>query len=136
MAKWLSKNKKLILMILFTMGALLVWRFGTKITVPIFDSKNLGQSNSSSNIFGFLDIFTGGALSQFSILALGISPYITASIVIELLKMDIIPQFKEWADEGEAGRAKLSQWTRYIALILAFAQSITVIVGEIGRAHV
>lgn len=129
MAKWLSKNKKLILMILFTMGALLVWRFGTKITVPIFDSKNLGQSNSSSNIFGFLDIFTGGALSQFSILALGISPYITASIVIELLKMDIIPQFKEWADEGEAGRAKLSQWTRYIALILAFAQSITVIVG-------
>lgn len=129
MAKWLSKNKKLILMILFTMGALLVWRFGTKITVPIFDSKNLGQNNSSSNIFGFLDIFTGGALSQFSILALGISPYITSSIVVELLKMDIIPQFKEWADEGEAGRAKLSQWTRYIALILAFAQSITVIVG-------
>ena len=129
MAKWLSKNKKLILMILFTMGALLVWRFGTKITVPLFSVKNLGSSSSSSNIFGFLDIFTGGALSQFSILALGISPYITSSIVVELLKMDIIPQFKEWSEEGEAGRAKLSQWTRYIALILAFAQSITVIVG-------
>ena len=82
MAKWLSKNKKLILMILFTMGALLVWRFGTKITVPLFSVKNLGSSSSSSNIFGFLDIFTGGALSQFSILALGISPYITSSIVV------------------------------------------------------
>lgn len=128
MAKWLSKNKKLMLMILFTLGALLVWRFGTKITVPLFSVKNLGTSDSS-NIFGFLDIFTGGALSQFSILALGISPYITSSIVVELLKMDIIPQFKEWSEEGEAGRAKLSQWTRYIALMLAFAQSITVIIG-------
>ena len=128
MAKWLSKNKKLILMILFTLGALLIWRFGTKITVPLFSANNLSNSDTSQ-LFGFLDIFTGGALSQFSILALGISPYITSSIVIELLKMDIIPQFKEWSEEGEEGRAKLSQWTRYIALLLAFVQSITVIVG-------
>ena len=128
MAKWLSKNKKLILMILFTLGALLIWRFGTKITVPLFSANNLSGSDTSQ-LFGFLDIFTGGALSQFSILALGISPYITSSIIIELLKMDIIPQFKEWSEEGEEGRAKLSQWTRYIALLLAFVQSITVIVG-------
>ena len=128
MAKWLSKNKKLILMILFTLGALLIWRFGTKITVPLFSANNLSNSDTSQ-LFGFLDIFTGGALSQFSILALGISPYITSSIVIELLKMDIIPQFKEWSEEGEEGRAKLSQWTRYIALLLAFVQSITVVVG-------
>jgi preprotein translocase subunit SecY len=126
MAKWLSKNKKLILMIAFTAFALLVWRFGTKITIPLFD---VTQGSLDGNLFGFLDIFTGSALSQFSILALGISPYITSSIVVQLLQMDIIPQFKEWAEEGEAGRAKLNQWTRYIALLLAFVQSVTIIVG-------
>lgn len=126
MAKWLSKNKKLILMIAFTAFALLVWRFGTKITIPLFD---VDKGEINGNLFGFLDIFTGNALSQFSILALGISPYITSSIVVQLLQMDIIPQFKEWAEEGEAGRAKLNQWTRYIALLLAFVQSVTIIVG-------
>lgn len=126
MAKWLSKNKKLILMIAFTAFALLVWRFGTKITIPLFD---VDKGEINGNLFGFLDIFTGNALSQFSILALGISPYITSSIVVQLLQMDIIPAFKEWAEEGEAGRAKLNQWTRYIALLLAFVQSVTIIVG-------
>lgn len=126
MAKWLSKNKKLILMIAFTAFALLVWRFGTKITIPLFD---VSQGELDGNLFGFLDIFTGSALSQFSILALGISPYITSSIVVQLLQMDIIPAFKEWAEEGEAGRAKLNQWTRYIALLLAFVQSVTIIIG-------
>lgn len=126
MTKWLSKNKKLILMIAFTAFALLVWRFGTKITIPLFD---VDKGEINGNLFGFLDIFTGNALSQFSILALGISPYITSSIVVQLLQMDIIPAFKEWAEEGEAGRAKLNQWTRYIALLLAFVQSVTIIVG-------
>ena len=126
MAKWLSKNKKLILMIAFTAFALLVWRFGTKITIPLFD---VDKGGINGNLFGFLDIFTGNALSQFSILALGISPYITSSIVVQLLQMDIVPAFKEWAEEGEAGRAKLNQWTRYIALLLAFVQSVTIIVG-------
>ena len=58
-----------------------------------------------------------------------LSPYITASIVIQLLQMDIIPQFKEWAEEGEAGKAKLNQWTRYLALFLAFVQSLALIIG-------
>ena len=131
MAKWLSKNKKLILMIAFTAFALLVWRFGTKITIPLFD---VDKGEINGNLFGFLDIFTGNALSQFSILALGISPYITSSIVVQLLQMDIIPAFKEWAEEGEAGRAKLNQWTRYIALLLAFVQSVTIIVGLANSA--
>ena len=131
MAKWLSKNKTLILMIAFTALALLVWRFGTKITIPLFD---VDKGEINGNLFGFLDIFTGNALSQFSILALGISPYITSSIVVQLLQMDIIPQFKEWAEEGEAGRAKLNQWTRYIALLLAFVQSVTIIVGLANSA--
>lgn len=132
MKKWLAKNKKLILMILFTLGALLVWRLGTKITIPLV---NYTPAQDSSNLFGFLEIFTGGALSQLSILALGISPYITASIVIQLLQMDIVPQFKEWAEEGEAGKAKLSQWTRYIALLLAFVQALTIIVSLISSGQ-
>lgn len=127
MKKFFTKNKKLICMLLFTAFALLVWRLGVKIKVPLFDVK--ANAADSNNLFGFLDIFTGGALSQFSILALGISPYITSSIVIQLLQMDIIPQFKEWAEEGEAGKAKLSQWTRYVALFLAFVQSLALIIG-------
>jgi preprotein translocase subunit SecY len=114
-------------MLLFTAFALLVWRLGVKIKVPLFDVK--ANASDSNNLFGFLDIFTGGALSQFSILALGISPYITSSIVIQLLQMDIIPQFKEWAEEGEAGKAKLNQWTRYVALFLAFVQALALIIG-------
>lgn len=127
MKKFFSKNKKLICMLLFTAFALLVWRLGVKIKVPLFDVQ--ADASGSNNLFGFLDIFTGGALSQFSILALGISPYITSSIVIQLLQMDIIPQFKEWAEEGEAGKAKLNQWTRYLALFLAFVQSLALIIG-------
>ena len=127
MKKFFSKNKKLICMLLFTAFALLVWRLGTKIRVPGFELE--GATETPSNLFGFLDIFTGGALSQFSILALGISPYITASIVIQLLQMDIVPAFKEWAEEGEAGKAKLNQWTRYLALFLAFVQSLALIIG-------
>ena len=127
MKKFFSKNKKLIFMLLFTAFALLVWRLGVKIKVPLFDVN--ANASDSNNLFGFLDIFTGGALSQFSILALGISPYITSSIVIQLLQMDIIPQFKEWAEEGEAGKAKLNQWTRYIALFLAFVQALALIIG-------
>ena len=127
MKKFFAKNKKLICMLLFTAFALLVWRLGVKIKVPLFDVK--ANAANSNNLFGFLDIFTGGALSQFSILALGISPYITSSIVIQLLQMDIVPQFKEWAEEGEAGKAKLNQWTRYVALFLAFVQALALIIG-------
>jgi preprotein translocase subunit SecY len=127
MKKFFSKNKKLICMLLFTAFALLVWRLGVKIKVPLFSLD--AEASNATNLFGFLDIFTGGALSQFSILALGISPYITASIVIQLLQMDIVPQFKEWAEEGEAGKAKLNQWTRYLALFLAFVQSLALIIG-------
>ncbi len=128
MAKFWSKNKKLILMLLFTAAAFLVWRFGVKIKIPLFKME-IDSAASDSSLFGFLDIFTGGALSQFSILALGISPYITSSIIIQLLQMDIVPQFKEWAEEGESGKAKLNQWTRYIALLLAFVQSLALILG-------
>lgn len=126
MKAFFSKHKKLILGILFTALAILIWRIGVHIQLP-FVEYNLSSSDES--IFGFLDIFSGGALQSFSIVALGISPYINASIIIQLLQMDIVPQFKEWAEEGESGKEKLNRWTRYIALLLAFIEGLALIVG-------
>lgn len=126
MKKFFSKNKKAILGILFTALCLLVWRIGVRIPTPFLEVPKAAEGDS---IFGFLDVFTGGALSQFSIVALGISPYITASIIVQLLQMDIVPQFKEWAEEGAAGKEKLNRWQRYIALFLAFVQALALIVG-------
>lgn len=126
MKAFFSKHKKLILGILFTALCILIWRIGVHIQLP-FVEYNLSSSDES--IFGFLDIFSGGALQSFSIVALGISPYINASIIIQLLQMDIVPQFKEWAEEGEAGKEKLNRWTRYIALLLAFIEGLALIVG-------
>ena len=90
-------------MIGFTALFLLVYRFGVLIHLPFIDREFI---KSQALSFGFLEVFTGGALSNFSILSLGISPYITASILIQLLQMDIIPVLKEWAEEGEVGRQK------------------------------
>ena len=126
MKAFFSKHKKLILGILFTALCILIWRIGVHIQLP-FVEYNVCSSDES--IFGFLDIFSGGALQSFSIVALGISPYINASIIIQLLQMDIVPQFKEWAEEGEAGKEKLNRWTRYIALLLAFVEGLALIVG-------
>ena len=122
-----KKYKSIILSILFTLLCLFVWRFASHLQLPLLNYKP--QPSGDDNIFGFLDMFSGGALSSFSIVALGISPYITASIVVQLLQMDIIPQFKEWSEEGEAGKEKLNRWTRYIALFLAFVQGLALIIG-------
>jgi len=128
MKKFLAKYKGIILGILFTVLALFIWRIGVHVQLPFVDFA-LSSSDGTNSIFGFLDIFTGGALQSFSIFALGISPYINSSIIVQLLQMDIIPQFKEWAEEGEAGKEKLNRWTRYIALFLAFVEGLALIVG-------
>ena len=110
-------NKDLRNRILFTLGALLVFIIGTGITVP-------GTTNITKNL-GFLELINimgGGSLSRFSIFALGVSPYITASIIIQLLQMDIIPYFTELSKEGPVGRRKLNQITRYVGLVLAFIE--------------
>src|SRR5690554_8109935 len=113
-------------MIVATILFLAVFRLGAFIQLPFIDSELFMAGDS---MFGFLDVFSGGALSNFSILALGISPYITASIVIQLLQMDIIPVLKEWSEEGPAGKQKINQLTRYLALGLAFVQSLTITIG-------
>ena len=125
----MAKYKKIIKMFLYTALILVIWRLAFHIQLPMID-RDLLQSEIS--LFGFLDIFSGGALSNYSIVALGISPYITASIVIQLLQMDIIPTLKEWAEEGEVGRRKLNQLTRYLALALAFIQALTISLGIVA----
>lgn len=113
--------------IIFTLLLLIVFRIGTFITVPNVDATALQQS--SNQFIGFLNIFGGGALSKFSIFAMGIMPYITASIIMQLLQMDVVPKFAEWAKQGDVGRRKLAQFTRYFTMVLAFIQAIAMSFG-------
>lgn len=114
--------------IIFTLLMLIVFRIGTFIPVPNVDS-NVLKVADQFNLVGFLNTFGGGALSNFSIFALGIMPYITASIIVQLLQMDVVPKFSEWAKQGEVGRRKLAQFTRYFTVILAFIQAFAMSFG-------
>ncbi|PLT31347.1 preprotein translocase subunit SecY [Peribacillus deserti] len=109
--------------ILFTLLMLIVFRIGAFIPVPNVNADVL-RAQDQMNVFGILNTFGGGALQQFSIFAMGIMPYITASIIIQLLQMDVIPKFTEWSKQGEAGRRKLAQFTRYGTIVLGFIQAI------------
>lgn len=109
--------------ILFTIFIIFVFRLGTHITVPGINAKSL-ESLSDLSFLNMLSLVSGNAMRNFSVFALGVSPYITASIVVQLLQMDILPKFVEWGKQGEVGRRKLNQATRYISLALAFIQSI------------
>jgi preprotein translocase subunit SecY len=113
-----KSNKDLRKRIYFTLFCLGLFCLGTTITIP--------WASRIYQDLGFLEIFnlmSGGGLQNFSIFALGVSPYITASIITELLQMDIIPYFKELKDEGYTGRQKINKITRYLAIILGFVQS-------------
>lgn len=114
--------------IIFTLLMLIVFRLGTFIPVPFTDKTAIDFMNSQ-NVFGFLNTFGGGALQNFSIFAMGIMPYITASIIMQLLQMDVVPKFTEWKKQGEMGRKKLAQITRYGTVVLAFVQAIAMSIG-------
>jgi len=114
--------------IIFTLLMLVVFRLGTFIPVPYTDREAI-DFMSQQNVFGFLNIFGGGALQNFSIFAMGIMPYITASIIMQLLQMDVVPKFAEWKKQGEMGRKKLAQITRYGTIVLAFIQAIAMSIG-------
>lgn len=112
-----SSNKDLRARILFTLCALFIFAIGNSITIP-------GMNVITGDI-GFLELFnamSGGGLKQFSIFALGVMPYITASIIIQILQMDIIPYFTELKEMGEEGRRKINKITRYAGLAIAFIQ--------------
>lgn len=110
--------------ILFTLGMILVFRIGTHIPTPGVDAKLLTQSLPSSELFSFLNMFSGGALRRFSVFALGIAPYINASIIMQLL-VYVIPYFEHLAkEEGEEGRKLISQYTRYGTVLIGALQAL------------
>src|SRR5690606_8090147 len=107
----------------------IVFRIASFIPIPLFNVDLFhGQAQWGAGFLGILNSYTGQALSRFSVLSLGISPYITASIAVQLLQM-VIPQMKEWQEEGDAGKAKTSRLTKYLALVLGFAQALLLILG-------
>lgn len=122
------KVKQVRSKIFFTIFIVLVFRIGTSITVPGVNASSL-NALSGLSFLNMLSLVSGNAMKNFSVFALGVSPYITASIVVQLLQMDILPKFVEWGKQGEVGRRKLNQATRYIALVLAFVQSIGITAG-------
>jgi len=115
--------------ILFTLLMILVFRIGTFIPVPNADAKVLADIGDNP-LLGMLNTFSGGALQNFSIFAMSITPYITASIIVQLLSMGVIRKFEEWSKEGDSGRKKLAQITRYgtivLGLVQAFGLSVTI----------
>jgi preprotein translocase subunit SecY len=115
--------------ILFTLAMLVIFRLGTFIPVPFTNREALDFITGQQNVFGFLNTFGGGALQNFSIFAMGIMPYITASIIMQLLQMDVVPKFAEWKKQGEMGRKKIAQFTRYFTIVLAFIQAIAMSIG-------
>lgn len=126
------KTKELRNKILFTLGIIIIYRIGSFIPTPGVDYKVvqqcLGSMNSTSeNFIGLVNLFSGGAMLQLSIFALGVMPYITASIVIQLLRV-VIPRFEALHKEGQSGEAKLTQYTRYLTIGLAVLQSTTILV--------
>ncbi|RAK16762.1 protein translocase subunit secY/sec61 alpha [Anoxybacillus vitaminiphilus] len=108
--------------IIFTLLMLIVFRIGTFIPVPNVNTDVL-KLQDQVNVFGVLNTFGGGALQNFSIFAMGVMPYITASIIVQLLQMDVVPKFTEWSKQGEVGRRKLAQFTRYFTIVLGFIQA-------------
>ena len=108
--------------VLFTLAMFMVFRLGTHIPVPGVNAEVIEQLFSSGSLFGMLDLFAGGALSKFSIFAMSITPYINASIIMQLLTV-VVPTFESWSKEGEEGRKKISKITRYGTVILGFVQA-------------
>jgi preprotein translocase subunit SecY len=128
--------------ILYTLGLLIVYRFGTFVTLPGVDASTLAQINEQQGgggLFGFLDMFVGGAFKSAGIFALGIMPYITASIIIQLMGA-VVPYFQKLQREGEEGRRRITQLTRYgtigITALQSIGYAINLLAGATGRAVV
>ncbi len=113
--------------ILFTLMMLVVFRIGSFVPVPNVNVE-LFQQNTNQ-LLGLLNTFSGGALQNFSIFAMGIMPYITASIIMQLMSMDVVPKLTQWAREGEVGRRKIATVTRYATIILGLIQSVGMTIG-------
>src|SRR5919202_4101418 len=110
--------------VLFTLGLLAVYRLGAHIPTPGIDADRLAEffNRNSGTLLGFIDLFSGGQFRRLTIFALGIMPYITASIILQLLTV-VVPTLEKLQKEGELGRRKITQWTRYLTVGLALMQS-------------
>ena len=108
--------------ILYTLMMFAIFRAGIHIPVPGVDASVIESLFTSGNLFGLLDLFAGGALSKFSIFAMSITPYINASIIMQLLQA-VVPQFEAWSKDGEDGRKKIAKVTRYGTVVLGFVQA-------------
>jgi len=120
--------------VFFTFLMIMVYRFGTALRVPGVDAgavAQLREASKSQGALGFLNLFSGGAFGSFSIFALGIMPYITASIIMQVLNV-VIPKLQEWQEMGAVGQRKITQWTRYVAIAIALLQGsgLTFIFGQ------
>ena len=123
-----ARNKDIRKKILFTLLILFIYKVGTAVRVP--GTENIGMED-----LGFLEllnVMSGGSLRNFSIFALGVTPYISASIIVQLLQMDIIPYFSNLAKEGHTGRVKLNKITRYLGIVLAFLQGLMMSYSFLG----
>ena len=120
--------------LMFTFAMIAVYRFGAALRVPGIDAQAVSQlreASDSQGALGFLNLFSGGAFGSFSIFALGIMPYITASIIMQVLGV-VIPKLEQWQQEGAVGQRKITQWTRYLAIAIAVLQGsgLTFIFGQ------
>ncbi len=122
------KNKEVVNRIFFTIMILFVFRIGSAITVPGVDASTLtDQISQSSNMLSLMNLLGGGALSNFSVFALGVSPYITAQIIIQMLSMDVLPALTELNRQGQYGRKKAEMATRYLSLMISAVQAYGII---------
>lgn len=127
--KRILSNKDILLRFAITLVILLVFRIVSYIPVPLFNVSSItAMFEASGSFFAILNNYSGQALQRFSILSLGISPYITASIVVQLLQM-VVPSIKEWSLQGETGTQKINRTTRYLAIVLAAVQGAALLLG-------
>ena len=120
--KEVFKKGELRRKVVFTLGILFVFRLGAGIVFPYIDTSAITSAATSSGIFGIMNMLGGGTLEKFSLFSLGVSPYITSSIIIELLSMDVVPALTQWNKEGNTGKKKKDKVTRVLTLALAIIQ--------------
>lgn len=119
------KNKEIRNRILYTLAMLFVFRFGAAIIVPGVDTSQLMKGVNTGSFLDMINLLGGGMIQQLSIFSLGVGPYITASIILQLLSMDIIPHLTELSKQGQSGRKQIDRYTRYLAVVLGFIQAFT-----------
>ncbi len=122
------KTKEIRMKLLYVLFALIIVRIGCNIPVPGVDAKVIQEMFDNNQALGFLDVMTGGSFSRMSIFALNITPYITASIILQLLTI-AIPRLEEMQKDGEDGRKKINEYTRYLSIVLAVIEGVAIIIG-------